>query len=161
MAPNDDKKQASVFIRFPTSFLTKKSTSMTFFRQRQTCKIIENPSKYKGFRIVTLFGMKAIRGSCSSAFRLKQTPVFVDFGIQKQFKSHSKSSLDSLAFFGSIWAQFWSPNAVQDGPKAAQGAPKGAQDLPKTPQRPPKTPQRPSKTPKGASEAIFQYIFMN
>ena len=70
---------------------------MTFFpRQRQTCKIVENPSKYKGFRIVTLFGMKAIRGSCSSAFRLKQTPVFFDFRFQKRFTSRSKNSLAFL-----------------------------------------------------------------
>ena len=138
---------------------------MTFFRQRQTCKILENPSEYKGFRIVTLFGMKAIRGSCSSAFRLKQTPVFVDFGIQKQIKSHSKSSLDSLTFFGSIWAQFWSPNAVQDGPEAAQGTPKGAQDLqdaPKAAQDAPKVAQDAPKAVQDGPKArrrLFLKIF--
>ena len=125
---------------------------MTFFRQRQTCKILENPCKNKGFRIVALFGMKSILGSCSSAFRLKQTPFFIDLGIQKRFKRGSNISLDFLTLFGSIWARFWNPNAAQDVPKAAQGVPKGAQDLPKTPQKPPKTPQRPPKTPQRPSK---------
>ncbi len=135
---------------------------MTFFRQRQTCKIVENPCKYKGFRIVALFGMKSIRGSCSSAFRLKQTPFFIDFGIQKRFKRGSNISLDFLTFFGSIWSRFWSPNAAQDVPKAtlgprrpkrrprppqddpiaAQDAPKAAQDYPKAIQDTPKVCRR-------------------
>ena len=115
---------------------------MTFFRQRQTCKIVENPSKYKGFRIVALFGMKSIRGSCSSAFRLKQTPFFIDLGIQKRFKRGSNIILDFLTLFGSLWARFWSPNAAQDVPKAAQDAPKAAQDSPKAVQDTPKARRR-------------------
>ena len=157
-----------MFIRFPTSFLTKSSTSMTFFRQRQTCKIVENPSKYKGFRIVALFGMKSIRGSRSCAFRLKQTPFFIYFGIQKLIKSGSNISLDFLTFLAQFGLDFGAqmpPMTPQKPPKASQRAPKTSPRRPKSrPRRPkgrPRLPKGRPRHPKGASEVIFGDISMN